>query len=66
MKKLYLEVLMIVFCILAIATPLIIFLPKGTAESEPFRCKGGYLFVRSTGYQLFNEAGGGIKCEKEK
>ena len=33
---------------------------------DPFVCKGGYLFVRSSGAQLIGTNGGGVKCGENK
>lgn len=58
------------FSVIAICTTTIIALPllliKNETPSQPFKCKGGYLFVKTTGYQLIGENGGGVKCEEQK
>lgn len=64
--KFFLEVVGISLIAAAIGSSIIALIGYGDPSSEPFKCKGGYMFVKSSGYQLISENGGGIKCEEKK
>ena len=53
-------------CVVFVAWAALTYYAITMPPQDPIMCKGGYLFVRSSGAQLIGTNGGGVKCGENK
>lgn len=62
----HIDVFIAVLIAIAVLCFAIVFWSIQTNGQDSLYCKGGYMFVKSSGRQLIGENGGGVPCGEKK